>query len=125
MADTLTLENPPWVFRFPEGQGMVSWLTGGIARTLKYCFLTTGSSASASSVHPKPFRKMALLRCHNILAVTVESSSFKSSDTFDNPGKTWSSFLITLSGVLPITYTQEHMVFDAIPPIIGGKLTNT
>jgi hypothetical protein len=70
-------------------------------------------------------RKIALLRCHNILAVTVESSSFKSSGTFDNPGKTCSSFLMTLSGVLPVTYTQEHMVFEAIPAITGGKLTNT
>jgi hypothetical protein len=43
----------------------------------------------------------------------------------DSPGKTLSSFSITLSGVLPATYTHEHMVLAAIPVIIGGKVITT
>jgi hypothetical protein len=76
-------------------------------------------------VHPNPFLKIALLVFQNIFAVTLESPGFKTMFAVDSPGKTCNSRSRTLSGVRPVTYTHEHMVFAAIPLITGGKVIPT
>jgi hypothetical protein len=66
-----------------------------------------------------------LLVFQNIEAVTEESAEFNVISESASPGNTSNSFCLTLSGVRPVTYTQEHIVFAAIPPITGGKVTAT
>ena len=84
----------------------------------------SSSVASDKRVHPSPFLKIASLVFHSKVADTVES--FLSWIlALDKPGKTCSSFSMTLSGVLPATNTHEHTVLAAMPVMTGGNVATT
>src|SRR5688572_6125026 len=109
----------------PEGHARLSCFSTGAPAILGCRARTSASLASASRVQPTPLRYMALLVFQKIEALTVESALLTSISEPDRPGNTCSSCWRTLSGVRPVTYTQEHMVLAAIPAITGGKVTAT